>query len=128
MTHIDTYSHRIPHKLTQLHTNTHILHTFTHKLPHLWVGHKKSHVYIYIYIYIYNKFIHFNTYIQHNTTSYSQLLPTNKEKKFFNQKTKQTNENQNQIIHSIIDSFIQRLKDSMKSIEIPRIPKSSKNR
>ena len=50
------------------------------------------------------------------------------EKKFFNQKTKQTNENQNQIIHSIIDSFIQILKDSMKSIEIPRIPKSSKNR
>jgi hypothetical protein len=85
------------------------------------VGHKKSHVYIYISIYIYNKIIHSTVHVPLTTTH-------TKKKKFFNQKTKQTNENQNQIIHSIIDSFIQRLKDSMKSIEIPRIPKSSKNR
>src|SRR4026209_2889678 len=90
MTHIDTYSHRVPHKLTQLHTNTHILHTFTHKLPHLWVGHKKSHVYIHISIYIYNKFIHFNTYIQHNTTSYSQhFQPTKKKNSSIKKQNKQ---------------------------------------
>src|ERR1043165_9565862 len=92
MTHIDTYTHRIPHKLTQLHTNTHILHTFTHKLPHLWVGHKKSHVYIYISIYIYNKI---NIFILHSLTSTSSTthhhnnIHSSFKKKFFNQKTKQ---------------------------------------
>ena len=80
MTHIDTYSHRIPHKLTQLHTNTHILHTFTHKLPHLWVGHKKSHVYIYIYIYIQQNH---TFYIQRSSHRHDpeQLKPPTIEKK-----------------------------------------------
>src|ERR1700751_4746717 len=124
MTHIDTYSHRIPHKYTQIHTFYTHLHTNCHIFG--WVT--KNHTYIYISIYIYNKFIPF--YRIQNESYHPPPRPTTtyKEKKFFNQKTKQTNENQNQIIHSIMDSFIQRLKDSMKSIEIPRIPKSSKNR
>src|SRR6185312_30722 len=96
MTHIDTYSHRIPHKLTQLHTNTHILHTFTHKLPHLWVGHKKSHVYIYIYIYIQQN-QHIHTSIKHtSTTTTTPIIHRTqnftfiqRKKKFFNQKSKQ---------------------------------------
>src|ERR1700745_277527 len=124
MTHIDTYSHRIPHKYTKIHTFYTHLHTNCHIFG--WVT--KNHTYIYISIYIYNKinrFIYIHSVLRSPTPQRQQLLI---EKKFFNQKTKQTNENQNQIIHSIIDSFIQRLKDSMKSIEIPRIPKSSKNR
>src|SRR5690242_17742476 len=124
MTHIDTYSHRIPHKYTQIHTFYTHLHTNCHIFG--WVT--KNHTYIYISIYIYNKFIIFILHSSPNNQTHHQQLHSMEEKKFFNQKTKQTNENQNQIIHSIIDSFIQRLKDSMKSIEIPRIPKSSKNR
>src|SRR6185312_990678 len=103
MTHIDTYSHRIPHKLTQLHTNTHILHTFTHKLPHLWVGHKKSHVYIYIYIYIQQNHT-FHTYI-HSFNSTPSLSITNETKttsiinrKKIHQSKNKTNSNQ--FIHS----------------------------
>ena len=122
MTHIDTYSHRIPHKLTQLHTNTHI---YTQTPTSLGGSYKITRSYICI------QYIQLHTFIQRKKNSNqkkSKHHTTIKEKKFFNQKTKQTNENQIQIIHSIIDSFIQRLKDSMKSIEIPRIPKSSKNR
>jgi len=89
MTHIDTYSHRIPHKLTQLHTNTHILHTFTHKLPHLWVGHKKSHVYIYIYIYIQQN--HTFQYIKHQsiTTSHNTTKLQNKKNSSIKKQNKQ---------------------------------------
>src|ERR1700751_5732161 len=98
MTHIDTYSHRIPHKLTQLHTNTHILHTFTHKLPHLWVGHKKSHVYIYIYIYIQqNQHIHTSFISSRNTTTTQtqtlhSFIRSSIEKKILQSKNK-TNQN-----------------------------------
>src|SRR6185436_12625598 len=100
MTHIDTEYTHIHTEYHTIDTNTHILHTFTHKLPHLWVGHKKSHVYIYIYIYIQqNQHIHTsNQLIQPSqATQYSPTLQSSIEKKFFNQKT---NENQNQIIHS----------------------------
>jgi len=55
MTHIDTYSHRIPHKYTQIHTFYTHLHTNCHIFG--WVT--KNHTYIYISIYIYNKIIPF---------------------------------------------------------------------
>src|ERR1700751_5902338 len=119
MTHIDTYSHRIPHKYTQIHTFYTHLHTNCHIFG--WVT--KNHTYIYISIYIYNKFIPFYRIQNESYHPPPRPPPTQKKKKFFNQKTKQTNENQNQIIHSIIDSFIQRLKES---IEIHRNPQNPK--
>jgi len=76
MTQNDTYWHIFTQNTTQIHTNTHILHTFTHKLPHLWVGHKKSHVYIYIYIYIQqNQHIHtfIQSYRHHPTHQHNQI-------------------------------------------------------
>src|SRR6185295_11340623 len=104
MTHIDTYSHRIPHKLTQLHTNTHILHTFTHKLPHLWVGHKKSHVYIYISIYIYNKI---NSFIDSNSTQSTWTQHSPSFIQIIHSKTNPSIKKQNKQMKIKIKSFIQ---------------------
>src|ERR1700745_4288284 len=107
MTHIDTYSHRIPHKLTQLHTNTHILHTFTHKLPHLWVGHKKSHVYLYIYIYTTNSY---NSILKDSTPT-----PNNEHTNIIHTKKNSSIKKQNEIKsnhsdHSFIQNQIQKIK------------------
>src|ERR1043165_200908 len=94
MTHIDTYSHRIPHKYTQycrfythIHTNCHIFG---------WVIQK--HTYIYIYIYI-QKNQHIHTYSHRIPHKLTQLHTYSQKKKNSSiKKTKQTNENQNQII------------------------------
>src|ERR1043165_2016891 len=102
MTHIDTYSHRIPHKYTQIHTFYTHLHTNCHIFG--WVT--KNHTYIYIYLYIYttNSYISF---IIHSFITHTQLKSHqhHSKKNSSIKKTKQTNENQNEIIHSIIDSF-----------------------
>src|ERR1700747_1104382 len=96
MTHIDTYSHRIPHKYTQIHTFYTHLHTNCHIFG--WVT--KNHTYIYISIYIYNK-INTSSY-KHSTQQHIILSTTSnhKEKKFFNQK-------QNKQMKIKIKSFIQ---------------------
>src|SRR4026207_2038553 len=89
MTHIDTYSHRIPHKYTQIHTFYTHLHTNCHIFG--WVT--KNHTYIYIYLYIYTtktSFIDSNILPSfHRVTNNHYNIHSFKEKKFFNQKSKQ---------------------------------------
>src|ERR1041385_4264639 len=94
MTHIDTYSHRIPHNYTQIHTFYTHLHTNCHIFG--WVT--KNHTYIYISIYIYHKIHRFKDFNTTHEDTPPHIHSTTNKKKFFNQKTKQTNENQNQII------------------------------
>src|ERR1700745_4288285 len=107
MRHIDTYSHRIPHKYTQIHTFYTHLHTNCHIFG--WVT--KNHTYIYISIYIQQ--IHTIQYskiqLQHPTMN----TPTSFiQKKILQSKNKMKSNQIIQIIHSFKIKF-KRSKDSM---------------